>query len=650
MRGWPWAVGGGVLALAVMASAAGRQGETVAITQGQAVAGGQLPTFRSQRDLDALLEAWKRKQAAERKRVDGIKALSGMPVPVAAPAPAAVAQESAAAPVAEAASGDGITNVQTAGVDEGGIVKRHGDHLVVLRRGRLFSLRVGGDALQPVSSVDAYAPGLSGSAWYDEMLISGDRVVVIGYSYARQGTEVGVFQINDAGVLRHLDTWHLRSGDYYASRNYASRLIGSTLVFYAPLPLSFWRDDMLTYPGVSHWRGPQLPQDFQRLLPATAIYRADAGLDPLRDGITLHTVTRCDLATLPIHCTATGVLGPTGREFYVARDAVYVWTQQRGGGDGVPPEATVLRLPMTGGPASALRARGTPIDQFSFLESGGTLNVLLQSDGRGGGMWGAEHGQGRMALLRVPVTAFGDNRRVAPTSAYRLLPEVPAGNRQNRYIGPWLLYAGTAWGQGGVGPQAYALRIDATGAPTYALSPPHGVERIEALGEDAVLVGSRDKDLVFSAVSLAGGVFGIRDSHVLAGTEQGERRSHGFYYRNDGARDGVIGLPVTRRGENPTGGFLGAPRGKAAVTFLRNQQLQWAPLGELAARAEARDDHCKASCVDWYGNARPFFIGQRVFALMGYELVEGRIEGDQVLERRRIDFTPGPAIVTEVRP
>ena len=144
MRGWPWAVGGGVLALAVMASAAGRQGETVAITQGQAVAGGQLPTFRSQRDLDALLEAWKRKQAAERKRVDGIKALSGMPVPVAAPAPAAVAQESAAAPVAEAASGDGITNVQTAGVDEGGIVKRHGDHLVVLRRGRLFSLRVGG--------------------------------------------------------------------------------------------------------------------------------------------------------------------------------------------------------------------------------------------------------------------------------------------------------------------------------------------------------------------------------------------------------------------------------------------------------------------------------------------------------------------------
>jgi uncharacterized secreted protein with C-terminal beta-propeller domain len=39
-----------------------------------------------------------------------------------------------------------ITNVQTAGVDEGGIVKRAGDFLVVLRRGRLFTVRVGGDA------------------------------------------------------------------------------------------------------------------------------------------------------------------------------------------------------------------------------------------------------------------------------------------------------------------------------------------------------------------------------------------------------------------------------------------------------------------------------------------------------------------------
>src|SRR5436190_7643256 len=38
---------------------------------------------------------------------------------------------------------ESVTNTQEAGVDEGGIVKLHGDHLVVLRRGRLFTIRVG---------------------------------------------------------------------------------------------------------------------------------------------------------------------------------------------------------------------------------------------------------------------------------------------------------------------------------------------------------------------------------------------------------------------------------------------------------------------------------------------------------------------------
>src|SRR5204863_996088 len=35
---------------------------------------------------------------------------------------------------------ESVTNTQEAGVDEGGIVKLHGDHLVVLRRGRLFTI------------------------------------------------------------------------------------------------------------------------------------------------------------------------------------------------------------------------------------------------------------------------------------------------------------------------------------------------------------------------------------------------------------------------------------------------------------------------------------------------------------------------------
>ena len=72
-------------------------------------------------------------------------------------APAAPAKSADTATGAAAAKS--ITNVQTAGVDGVGIVKRAGEHLVILRRGRLFTVRVGGAALQPAARVDAYAPG-----------------------------------------------------------------------------------------------------------------------------------------------------------------------------------------------------------------------------------------------------------------------------------------------------------------------------------------------------------------------------------------------------------------------------------------------------------------------------------------------------------
>src|SRR5262249_59770307 len=137
----------------------------------------------------------------------------------------------AAEPLARA---EAITNTQHAGVDEGDIVKVHGDHLVILRRGRIFTVAVGDQQLKPISKVDACGPEMDPSdTWYDEMLISDDTVVIIGYSYERGGTEVGLFNIDSQGQLSYRSTYHLRSNDYYSSRNYASRLIGSKLIFYS---------------------------------------------------------------------------------------------------------------------------------------------------------------------------------------------------------------------------------------------------------------------------------------------------------------------------------------------------------------------------------------------------------------------------------
>lgn len=546
---------------------------------------------------------------------------------------------------ADANGNESITNNQTQGVDEGDIVKRSGDFLIILRRGRLFTLRIGGDALQPVSRVDAYAPGADpGGTWYDEMLVNGNTVVVIGYSYRRSATELGLFALAADGTLRYRDTYYLRSNDYYDSRNYASRLIGNTLLFYTPLYLGRMREDSLIYPGLAARPQGNAEPVFQRLLPATAIYRADEGLDPLTDGIALHTVTRCELTGAAPLCTSTGVLGPRGRTFYVSRDAVYVWIAA----GGKRQIGRVLRMPLDGGAVSALQVHGAPIDQLSFLEdAGGHLNVLVQSEGRGQGMWRSEWGAGQLALLRTPLSAFGTLQATTPDGAYRFLPPIAVGNRQNRFIGDWLVYGASSYRwrrqddtQVNANP-AYAVRYAQPDVPIRMLPLAHDVQRIDAMGADAVLVGPQAGDLVFSTAALEPSRASLRSRFVLAGASQGESRTHGYSYRRDGDRLGVIGLPVLRTAERTQQPFAGAPSETASVLYLRNDALRLSRLGELDAQASrVRDDGCKASCVDWYGNARPIFIGQRVFALLGYELVEGRLADGNISERRRVNFTP----------
>lgn len=539
--------------------------------------------------------------------------------------PAAEAESPAMAPDAPAES---ITNVQHAGVDEGGIVKRVGNHLVVLRRGRLFSIRIQGGALRPVSRIDAFAPKLDPSGtWYDEMLTSGRTIVVIGYSYDRGGTEIGLFDIDDAGKLAYRSTFHLRSNDYYSSRNYASRLIGNRLIFYAPAYLEVGTDRYASFPALRRWKVGAGPKDFQRIAKAERVYR------PLvaSTSLALHSVTVCDLGQAELACDSNVVMGPPGRVFYVSPKSVYVWTTEAG-------QSLVFRLPLDGSEPTALRAEGSPVDQFSFLEDDEHLGVLLRADAEGDGMWSSEVAAGDVALLRLPLDWFSARPERAPLSSYTRLPTPRGYTMQNRFVGDFVLYgSGNGWG-----PQSHGrgtlLAHRFKGSPlTARLALRHSVDRIEALGTDAIVIGSDGTNLGFSPVSLKGRPW-VSDGYIQKNASQGELRSHGFFYRSDGARRGVIGLPIREPGRP---GFEHLFHDSASVLFVKHDNLVLGELGTLTARPEtAVDDGCRASCVDWYGNARPLFVDGRVFALLGYELVEGELHGARIREKRRVGFAP----------
>lgn len=596
-----------------------------------------LRPFRSEQELKNYL-----KELAERQRRQRQVDLRTLAEPPSANS-AFRAEKSKGAGAGE----ESVTNVQHAGVDEGGIVKLHGNHLVVLRRGRLFTVRIGDNDLQPISTLNAFGPDIDPKyAWYDEMLVSEDMVVVIGYSYERGGTEVGLFSIDDDGRLSYRSTYHLRSNDYYSSRNYASRLIDNKLIFYTPFYLNLNDDDPFqSFPAVRKWRKGAPAGEFKLIAPPTRIYRSEKRTETTF-ATALHTVTVCDLAGGDFKCEATGVIGPAGRVFYVSPSSVYVWASEwifRQNQTRV--QSVLYRMPLDGSDPSALGVSGSPVDQFSFLESeDGYLNVLVRSNSAGDGMWRAELTAGDVALMRVPLLSFSDGNEAVPSSSYRALPKPEGYVFQNRFVGDYLLYGtGSSWGypEQPRKPKLYTVRwADGT---LRELSFAHAVDRIEQMGSDAVVVGSDGKDLHFTSVRLG-------DSPEIAGrftrkdASQGELRSHGFFYRLDGSDSGILGLPISKPGRP---GYRHLFEESAAILFLRNNSLTFEEVGELGARPErATDDSCRASCVDWYGNARPLFVRGRVLALLGYEIVEGTLEDGRMRELRRVSYAPGRVEVT----
>ena len=544
-----------------------------------------------------------------------------------------------------------ITNNQMRNVEEGDIVKQIDHFLLILQDGRIFVVdtRSGGRRLALADRANVYRDSKS-DMWYDEMLVFGDRILVTGYSYDEEETELAVFRLDGTGRLSREGVFRLSSDDYYSSNNYSTRLIGNSLVTYTPLSVSDMAGSAFEWPIVRRWLPKKEDDEEARekrlgrpLLDAEDIYRP---VLTVREP-TIHTVSVCPLAAAgtagELACRTTAFVGPSALQWYVTDEQVYVWTAGDGDDDyrdceGPPSEALssagpalLYRVPVSGASPGLVGTYGAPPDQFAMQADGNSFHALLKM-GWASCEDGDEMGT-RLAFFTVPLASFSTTLARTPDSAFTRLPSIPGGYVASRFTDTHLVYGGLSSYRRGLPDSdrwdeddktepwvkrilaeprqpAYALAI-ALPSSVRPVDVRHSVIRAERVADDIVLTGYRDRGgLIVTLIDLAG-VPRIASQARLAGRYESEGRSHAFNSLVEPDGSGLMGLPTVRRVSDSGREYW---RSRASdLSFLQfDMDGRLEPVGELARRfdyagesADGEEDEdgvpgyqCEMSCID----------------------------------------------------
>lgn len=559
-----------------------------------------------------------------------------------------------------------ITNTQNFGVDEGDIVKRYKDYLIVLQDGRLFSVDTGQFAqdMALTDRIDVYQD-IDYAAWYDELLVFDNLLLVTGYSYEAEATELAVFEISETGQFTHRSTFYKSSDDYYDTDNYATRLVDDKLILYTPLDLTYLElDEPFEWPVIRRWTG--VTEKGEPWTQGRSLFDARKIHYPVQRTVepTLHTVSVCPLDLKPgdeLICKTQGIIGPNRAEWYVSRESAFIWLSPSYDdlefdnkddcesdtrpqfADAYP--SALYSFPLTSRAPEAMFTRGRPIDQFSLESDGKSFKALIE--------WtetlcdAEEDDLKHLAYFKQPLSRFSDTPPRADARHYTALPDFEGDGMENRFTDTHLVYAGRRyWSDRAISTDRKnhaPATIVPDAAPNLAvqIDMPHPVIRAERLGDDFILTGhAKDQGLYISKLVLNGAP-ALSDTLLIEGRYESEGRSHAFNGVTYSDGSALMGLPTSRRVQDSRRRYWRS-EGSDLSFITADPDGRLTSAGPIIGQGEGDvhpDYNCEVSCVDWYGNTRPVFLNGRVFALIGTELVEARISGTRIQELGRINIS-----------
>ena len=516
-------------------------------------------------------------------------------------------------------SAPNITNVQNRGVDEGDIVKQIGDHLVLMQDGRLFSLDIGKSAPELKARIDIYDQA-DEDIWYDELLVSGRQLVVTGYHYGKNATEITVFDLDTQGQFFRRGRWYLESEDYYSGDNSATRMIGDTLIFHTQREVDEPENwPVLRAENESQTQSILKPENIHP--PLLRISNPD-----------LHIVTACKLSQ-DFQCSSRAIMASWRSEWIVTEKAGYLWIAAPRYDLGLSsalvkaPDRyqpnTLYRFPVHADNVEAVMLDATLPSRFAFEVRDERVLALVRTQERD------------LALLDMQMSTLSE--RPVKVSSTNFTPLPGEYMRQMRFTRDNLIYNSYIDDDDVV----YVVNLESH-LPSGPLPVPHQVGRLDRVGQNAVLIGPEEDsdDLYLSWLDLVAAPV-VTDTLKFANRVEAEGRAQALNMRVEENGEALLGLPTLA--VDDTGDWDEEDGTDISFTRVSN-------FGQLTDLGPAKGDPsrvnpdytCETSCVDWYGNARPFFIGERIFALIASELIELQETSTGLIERSRVNLSAAP--------
>ena len=171
----------------------------------------------------------------------------------------------------------------------------------------------------------------------------------------------------------------------------------------------------------------------------------------------------------------------------------------------------------------------------------------------------------------------------------------------------------------------------------------HSVDRLEVFGNGLIANGYIYDDGLFLSSIRLDQQPRVADREFMPAYFESEGRSHAFNLIVDESGSGMFGVPVSI--VEPYRSWFVMRDNSDIAFFSVNADMTMDTAGMLESTPDLENENyeCEVSCYDWYGNARPIFLYDRIFALSGSELIEGALINGQVTDQGRVSLMSRPS-------